>query len=84
MNGQMLKKVRLFLQVSQQDMAELFGIDQSTLSKIENGLLPITPVRQNRIFKTLQQKYGITTVQLLELEQAIKKVNQRNERGIRF
>ncbi|MFC9354899.1 helix-turn-helix domain-containing protein [Arthrobacter sp. NPDC057013] len=80
MNGKTLRLIRLALKVKQKDFAEQFGIEQTTLSKYERGLLVVPPAKQNRIFKALQHSYNISTTELDDMELLLKKVEQNHEK----
>ena len=57
--GYKIKKARIRKNISQETLAELTGIDQATLSKIEKGYMNISIKTLSRISKALNAKMHI-------------------------
>jgi transcriptional regulator with XRE-family HTH domain len=60
--GEQLKKLRADKGVSQPELAELAGIEQSYLSKLEND----KSLPSNEVFRKLLNAFSLSVVQLLE------------------
>lgn len=58
--GEAIKKARLRLNLTQEELGERVGVKRSQICKLENGKSSITLSTMNRVFKAL----GITTATL--------------------
>lgn len=51
MDGKTLKEIRLFYEITQQQLADKLGVTRGYLSQIERGLKPVSPQLQMKIAK---------------------------------
>ena len=66
-----LKQVRLLRNLTLKDMERLMNVDQSTLSKLENGQLDFTPIYYSR-FETACKKIRLSNIEIASLRKVIE------------
>lgn len=74
-----LKQVRLLRSLTLRQMEELMGIDSTTISRLENGVLDFTPIYYSR-FEQACRKIRLSNIEIA----ALRKIIEIKERGKKY
>jgi transcriptional regulator with XRE-family HTH domain len=74
-----LKQVRLLRNLTLKDMAKYMGMNDTTISRLENGLIQFTPYYHERL-KQACKKLKVTNGDLLAIRRILE---QREKRGFK-
>lgn len=71
----LIKYCRLFCNLSQKQLSELIGIDQSYISKIEAGVIPITTETEQRLLKVFAGM-GMDSEAIVKVKQVLNEIQK--------